>query len=276
MLINGVVQFLSLGVSFYRHNLNANRESLLDSILTIQQEYGDFFTGSRQFTSFKGHIFLTITENFRAGAGFGTLSGPAADSTPERDLFFRYEVEDNLMFAANYINTDAALILLSPYLIDTRLRSSYWGIDGYWQHKSGLRITSHFDYIQVNDNNEGNNFWFRIGRHFWDYMMAGYEYWYTNWGYDSPFYYSPSNYESHSLWIDAQLEESDEFNLFLGFKLGYIPSSDFVILAGEIRGDYQLLENLTLNGRLAAGSTARDNSTYKYFSTNWSIYWTIF
>ena len=272
----GVVQFMSLGISFYKHNLYANRESLLDSILTIQQESGDFFTGRREFTSFKGHIFLTITERFRAGAGFGTLSGPAGDSTPENDLFLRYENPDVFLFGANYINSDAALILYSPYLIDTRLRASYWGLDGYWQHKSGLRLSGHFDYIQVNDNNEGNNFWFRIGRHFWDYIMAGYEYWYANWGYDSPFYYSPSNFESHSLWIDGNLEESEEFNLFLGFKIGYIPASDFVLLAGELRGDYKLLENLTLNGRLTAGSTSRDNSTYKYFSASFSAYWTIF
>jgi tetratricopeptide (TPR) repeat protein len=272
----GVAQFLAIGASYFKHNLYGNRESLLDSILSIQQESGVFFTGRREFTSFKGHIFLTITDRFRAGAGFGTLNGPVGDSTPERDLFFRYENPDNFLFGANYINTDAALILYSPYLIDTRLRASFWGLDSYWQHKSGLRLSGHFDYIQVNDNNEGNNFWARIGRHFWDYIMAGYEYWYINWGYDSPYYYSPSNFESHSLWVDANLEERDYFNLFLGVKLGYIPANDFVLLTGELRGDYDLTERLTISGRLIAGSTSRDNTTYKYFSASFSAYWTIF
>jgi len=272
----GIAQFLAFGVSYSKHNLYANRESLLDSILTIQSENGDYFTGRRTFTSFKGHIYLTMTEKFRAGAGFGTLNGPNADSTPERDMFIRYENKDVFMIGANYLNTDAAIVLYSPYLIDTRMRASYWGIDGYYQHKSGLRLQSHFDYIQVNDGNEGNNFWIRIGKHFLDYFKAGYEYWFINWGYDSPYYYSPSNFESHSFWFEADLEDSEEFKLYLDGKMGYIPQSDFVLLQGGIRGDYNPFERLTITGRLGAGTTSRDNSTYKFFSASLSAYWTVF
>lgn len=272
----GFTEFLSFGVSYHRHTLSANRESLNDSLLTRQANTGVFFTGDRKFTTFKGHVFITLSRRFKFGGGFGSINSSDGLNEIDNDFFIHYEKKDLFSIAANYMRTDAAIVLYSPYLIDTRLTARFWGLDGYYQHKSGMKLSSHFDYIRVTDGNEGNNFWVRLGKYFYDYLSSGYEYSYSNWSYDSPSYYSPNNFESHSIWLDAELEDSKEFKLNIGGKIGYIPSSSFLILNGFISGVYRPDSRLIISGRLSAGSTAQNNSSYKSFSATLSAYWTIY
>lgn len=271
----GLVQWLALGMSFYKTHLNAKASSLNDSILTIQMENGDFFTGSRTFTTFKGHVFLTLTDHFRAGTAFGTINS-TGETLNESELYITYEQKDHFRLNGYYLNTDAAVVLYSPYLIDTRLSASLLSFDGYYQHKSGLRLSTNFQYISVSDDNAGNNLELRLGRYFYEYLRAGYEYFYRNWRYDSPYYYSPANYESHSLWFDADLEKSEEFDFYLGGQFGYIPADDFILLQGRANAVYRPMDNLILSGQISVGSTSRDRSSYKFVSGQISAYWTLF
>ncbi len=272
----GITEFLSAGVSFYKNTLSANRNGLSDSLLTRQANTGVFFTGNRTFTTFKGHVFITLSKRFRFGGGFGSINSSDGVNEIANDFFISYKRKDAFSIAANYMSTDAAVILYSPYLIDTRLMAKFWGIDGSYQHKSGMKIASHFDYIRVTDSNEGNNFWVRLGTYYYVYLSAGYEYAYSNWAYDSPSYYSPGNFESHSIWIDAELEDSKELKLNLGGKIGYIPSSSFLILNGFISGSFRPSSLLSITGKISGGSTAQNNSSYKSFSASLSAYWTIY
>jgi len=272
----GITEFLTAGVSFYRHTLSANRNSLSDSLLNRQANTGVAFTGNRTFTTFKGNVTVSLSKRFRFGGGFGSLNSSDGLNETDNDFFMHYENKGVFSIAANYMNTDAAIVLYSPYLIDTRMNAKFWGFDGYYQHASGLKFTSHFDYISVTDGNEGNNFWVRLGKYFYDNLIAGYEYYYSNWAYDSPAYYSPINYESHSIWIDAELEKSKELNLNFGGKIGYITSSSFLLFDGFISGNYRPYSRLLITGRLSAGSTEQYNSSYKSFSASLSAYWTIY
>ena len=272
----GFTGYLSFGVSYYRHTLSAVRSSLNDSLLTRQANTGVVFTGDRKFTTFKGHVFVTLSPRLRFGGGFGSINSSDGLNEIDNDFFIRYEKKDLFSIAANYMRTDAAIVLYSPYLIDTRLTARFWGLDGYFQHESGLKLSSHFDYIRVTDGDEGNNFWVRLGKYFYDYLSAGYEYSFSNWSFDSPSYYSPINYESHSIWMNASLEDSKKFKLNIGGKMGYITSDRFLILNGFIKGVYRPDNRLIITGRLAAGSTAQNNSSYKSFSATLSAYWTIY
>ena len=250
----GITNFLSAGVSFFRHTLSANRNSLNDSLLNRQANTGVTFTGNRTFTTFKGIVTVSLSKKFRFGGGFGSLNSSDGLNETDNDFFIHYEDKHVFSIAANYMNTDAAIVLYSPYLIDTRMMAKFWGLDGYYQHASGLKLTSHFDYIKVTDGNEGNNFWVRLGKYFYDNLSAGYEYYYSIWAYDSPAYYSPLSYESHSIWIDAELENGKEIKLNLGGKIGYITSDSFLILDGFISGNYRPYSRLLISGRLEASS----------------------
>ncbi len=268
----GVLEFLSLGVTFQRQSLSANESSLNEDIINTFN-----FTGDRTFTTFEGHIFLRFGDYVSTGVGLGVVNvAGSTTQTDQMDIFTRYEPNDNFFIQGSITNSDAALILYSPYLIDNRLSSRNYRIEGKLIHKSGLLLKSHFQYITVNDSNEGNDFMLRVGRNFEEHLLAGYEYLFTNYRFDSNLYYSPNNFESHSFWIDIPLEEKDELEVTIGGKLGYVPNDDFVVLAGNIDATVKIDKNLLLTGRTSIGSTTRDNSSYRFFSGQISIYWNIF
>ncbi len=268
----GVLEFLSIGVSFQRHFLSANESSLDEDVTSTY-----LFTGDRTFTTFQGHLFLRFGEYVSSGIGLGlvNVSGDTTQ-TEQMDIFVRYEPNDDFFIQGTVTNSDAALILYSPYLIDNRFSSRFYRVAGKFIHKSGFLVRSHFQYLTVNDSNEGNDFMLRIGRRFEEYILGGYEYLFTNYRFTSNLYYSPNNFESHSFWVDIPLEEKDELEVTIGGKLGYVPSNDFIVLGGNIEATVKIDENLLLSARTAVGSTTRDNASYRFFSGQLSLYWNIF
>ena len=116
----------------------------------------------------------------------------------------------------------------------------------------------------------------RIGKKWYEYLLGGYEYFYSNWKFDSPYYYSPNNFESHSIWAEATLEENSLLTVKLKSKLGFVPNNDFLILHGSINVTYKLFSRLTLSGHITAGSTSRDDNSYRSVSAEISAYWTIY
>jgi hypothetical protein len=149
-------------------------------------------------------------------------------------------------------------------------------IEGYYRHRDGLKLAGNFQYIAVDDGNEGNDFYFRIGRYFYKDLVIGYEYAFDNYKWKSPYYYSPRNFESHSIWLDNEIDRKENLRTTLGGKLGIIPQNRLIILAGYFEGEYSPYKNLLITGRIGIGSTSRDNSSYRYFSGQLSVYWTIF
>ncbi|MGD8779571.1 MAG: tetratricopeptide repeat protein [Ignavibacteria bacterium] len=268
----GVLEFLSIGVTFQRHFLTANEESLDEDVVSTYT-----FTGDRKFTIFEGHIFLRLGDYVSTGVGMGVVNvSGSTTQTQQMDIFARYEPSDNFFVQGTITNSDAALILYSPYLIDNRYTSRYYRVEGRLLHKSGFLVKSHFQYLTVNDSNEGNDFMLRVGRRFEEYLFAGYEYLFANYRFDSDLYYSPNNYESHSFWVDIPLEEKDELEVTIGGKVGYVPSNDFIILSGNIDATVKIDKNLLLTGRTAVGSTTRDDASYRFLSGQISLYWNIF
>jgi tetratricopeptide (TPR) repeat protein len=267
----GFTYWLTFGVSYYKTQMNANAASLDEDVLS-----NIIFTGDKTFTSFKGHLYFRFIDNVTIGTSFGQVNVDGFETRDESEAFINFEKKDTVALNFQYTNTDAALILYSPYLIDNRLFTTYYRIGGYLNHKTGFHFSGYFSYLTVTDGNEGNDLQLRIGRRFLPEVIAGYEYFYSNYKYDADLYYSPNNFESHSLFIDSWLEKKKNLEVKLGGKIGFVPSSDFLLLAGYLNVAYKVSERLNFEGRLNLGSTSRDNASYKYIQGQLSAYWTIY
>jgi hypothetical protein len=268
----GINNFLSAGVSFYRSLLRANAASLDQNIIdTIPN-----FRTDQRFTSFKVHVFIRLSRIINMGVGIGKSNSLSLLNRDEQDAFFKIERRDTFAVTLQYQNSDAALILYSPYLLSIRSMAQLYKIEGYYRHRDGLKLAGNFQYIAVDDGNEGNDFYFRIGRYFYKDLVIGYEYAFDNYKWKSPYYYSPRNFESHSIWLDNEIDRKENLRTTLGGKLGIIPQNRLIILAGYFEGEYSPYKNLLITGRIGIGSTSRDNSSYRYFSGQLSVYWTIF
>ncbi|MDH7605237.1 MAG: tetratricopeptide repeat protein [Melioribacter sp.] len=267
----GVTNFFTLGISFIHSQLKANAESLNQDIISSYN-----FIGQREFRTLKGHLLFRLSKDLNAGAGFGTTNAKGFLARNERDAFIRFEKKDTISMAFVYQNSDAALILYSPYLIDQRYYSSLYRLEGYYRHSNGLKLSGSFQYITVSDGNEGNDLMLRIGKYFYRDLSAGYEYYYTNYKLKKQNYYSPQNFESHCIWVDHDLENREELKIVLGGKVGIIPRNKFLALEGHTEFFYQPIKYLLISGKVGMGSTSRDESSYRYFSAQLSIYWNVF
>ncbi len=267
----GVTDFLSLGMSFFRSTMSAKKESLVDSIVTSIPN----FTGERRFTIFKWNIFLQLHKNMSMGIGLGTGNSEGALAREDRDVFVRFFKRDTVSVGLIYQYSDAALLLFSPYLLDTRYFASLYKIDGFFR-RGDLKISGNFQYIVVDDGNAGNDFNIRLGRYFYTDIAMGYEYAFSNYKYKTNFYYSPRNFESHSFWVENDLDKKDELRVSIGGKIGLIPQSTLIALEGHVDVEYKPISNLTISGKISIGNTSRDVSSYRYFSGQLSAYWTVF
>ncbi len=267
----GTTNFLTIGVSFSQSQLDANSESLNQDLISTFN-----FTGNREFRTLKGHLLFRILKNLNAGAGFGKTNVKGFKARNEKDAFIRYELKDTLSLSAVYQNSDGALILYSPYLIDQRLYASLYRIEGFYRHYNGLKLNGSFQYIYVSDGNEGNDLMMRIGKYFTNDLSAGYEYYYINYKLKMQNYYSPQNFESHCLWIDHDLQNKEELRIVLGGKVGIIPRNKFLALEGHVEFYYQPFRYFLISGKIGMGSTSRDEASYRYFSSQLSIYWNVY
>lgn len=285
----GVVDFLAFGVSFFKTYLRAERESLdsltIDRIESPLSEGGfnSYFSGERDITTFKGHIFIKFSKDLRLSIGSGQLNSNGEIIGIETEISADYEIPDTLKVNATYLNSDAAVVLYSPYLINLevnsnqdRLFATMFRLSGEYTLRKTWYFNSSFQYITVADNNEGNDFKLRVGKYFEKDLIAGYEYLYSNYKYvgdNAPFYYSPEDFNSHSLWADFIIEKNKNADIKLGGKIGYVPNSDFVQLEGHIDAFYKFAPNFQIQGSLGYGSTTRENSSYRYVSGGLSAYW---
>jgi len=277
----GVTDWLALGVSLYRTSLTSN-------------------VGSRYFNTFKGNIFLRLNEYISGGVGYGSVSSLGINPVTELEAFAEISKKDLYKIRGTYISTDAGIMLYSPSLVNiydinnNRFMSTLYRVDGEYQHKSGIKLTGYFQYIEADNisnfdanvftltsadpaygNNEGNTIMIRGGREFWTDLQAGYEYFYSNFRYISSFYYSPQGFESHSIWAEYILDKTEDYYLTVGGKLGYVPASSFIVRELYAKGEYKFLKNFIVFGRIGVGSTSRDDTSYNSVSGELSISWMI-
>lgn len=266
----GLTNFFSLGVSFTRSQLKAI-ESILDQDIISTYNY----IGNIRYNTFKVHGVIRLARDLNMGAGFGRSSARGYIFRDEKDAFIRFERRDTISVSLVYQSSDASLILYSPYLIDNRYYANLIRLEGYYKHRDGLKVSGSFQYVSVSDANEGNDLILRLGKYFYKDLAVGYEYYYTNYKYKASYYYSPTNFESHSIWVDNELERKKDLRVTLGGKLGIIPRNKILVLGAYLDVFYQASKSLLISGRIIAQSTSRDESSYRSFAAQLSAYWTL-
>lgn len=253
MFETGINNFLSIGISASRGRLDS--ASLKMNFYTV-----------------KGLLLSRFGRIFSAGLSAGKTFFENNEEEIVGSAYLKAE-EKNYNLALDYNSQDAAQVLYSPLLIYRRLRSDMVRLSGDYKSESGLLASGYFGYYFISDHNQGRNLQLRIGKRFSE-LAAGYEFYYLGFKDSTRLYYSPSDFESHSLWGEWFIVDNKKNEVKLGGKLGIIPENNFILREAFLSAKLLLAEHLTLQGRLNLGSTVRQNTGYSSASFNLAAYWT--
>jgi tetratricopeptide (TPR) repeat protein len=204
------------------------------------------------------------------------------------DAMVRYFIEEKFSAAFSFERNDARLILLSPLLVPYSMNTDIYRFNSSYNYKKTLYLSLFYNYLSVSDGNIGNYFQLRIGKRFFTFNslieeekqkgsgVIGYEYYFADYGFNSPYYFTPQNYISHSLWADFILENSEKLALKTGGKVGYLPVLDFIVSELYAEAVYKPFEYFYISGRISYANSYRYDTGYKALSAYLSLFWNIY
>ncbi|HCY76421.1 MAG TPA: hypothetical protein DHV28_10910 [Ignavibacteriales bacterium] len=250
----GVTNFLAIGFAGSRGELSSANNDL-------------------RFNQLKGSAYIRFNEIISASGSFGQTY--FLNNIKENIIEFSLLAQKkNIFNISTFLNfSDAAFILYSPFLVDARLNAYHLGINGEYKFKNNLLIKGKYSFMDVSNNNSGNQFSVRIGKLFEYDITAGYEYYFYSFDFITQLYWSPKNFESHSLWTDLNLYRDDVFEFNIGGKIGLIPQNDYVLSEFYASIKYQIIKNLLLQSQFFTGSSFRSNTGYRSNSIQVSLVW---
>lgn len=228
------------------------------------------------FNNITGRLLLRLNSVAQISINTGKTFFTGYSDLPFTEVKISISKINSYNITGFFISQDASLLLYSPFLLDRRFQSDIFGADGYYMLKGGMEIFGKYYFISLPDeNNKANNFTFRLGKSFEGGVKAGYEYYYYDFSEASSLYWSPDNFESHSLWGDLALYEGDEGKILIGGRIGLIPDSDFVLreFFGSI--SYQLTNGFSLQGKISGLNTSRDDQGYRSISFRINAFWSL-
>jgi tetratricopeptide (TPR) repeat protein len=253
----GVIKFLSIGASFARYNITSLAEQ-------------------RNLTSFMGHVMFSY-DNFYASAGLGQTKSLSSSQNNVFQIVTRYEKKNDFGLGLSYEKNDARVILYSPFLLNTNISAGLLRFTGNYFITPSFSLYGYYNYIKVSaDSNAGHDLRIRTDKSVDDIIHVGYEYNYINYSRISVLYYSPRNFQSHSIWADWNTYKDQKISLHIGGKLGYIPSYDFILR--EIYGEamYHPVQMFTISGRISNSGSIRFGTGYNFWAGYLSCYLSIF
>jgi Flp pilus assembly protein TadD len=250
----GVTNFLALGFAASRGQLSSADDDL-------------------RFNQIKGSAYVRFNNIFSGVGSFGQtyFVNDLQENIIEVSLTAQRKNIFNVTAFLNY--SDAAFILYSPFLVNTRLNAYYFGLNGEYKFKNNLVVSGKYSYIDVSDDNSGNQFVARLGKVFESDLTAGYEYYFYSFKSETQLYWSPKNFESHSIWADWILYKEDTFDFTIGGKIGLIPQNDFILSEFYASINYEIVKNLLFQTRFTTGSSFRSNTGYRSNSIQASLIW---
>lgn len=252
----GVTNFLTIGFSGFRGKLSSDNYSL-------------------RFNQLKGTGYIKFSEIFSGSASFGRtfFQNNFKENIIEAGLTAKKKKLFNISAFINY--SDAAFLLYSPFLVNSRLNTYLLGINAEYIFKNNLIVSGKYNYIDVSDDNSGNQFTARLGKIFNEEISGGYEYYFYSFDHLNSLYWSPKNFEAHSLWIDWILYEDESVNFSIGGKAGLIPQNDYILSDFYASFSYQLVNSLLFQARFNTASSFRSNTGYRANSIIGSLIWTL-
>jgi hypothetical protein len=231
---------------------------------------------SRQFTEFKGLASIFFSKFISLSGSYGVLNYTYELNRRIGDFTLRYQKPDEALVSFTYENNDARVVLFSPNILYSRFNIDIYRVNLAYLFKNEIKLLLNYNYYNIGDSNEGNDIQIRFGKKFLEYGMFGYEYYFSDFKFISPYYYSPQNFESHSLWTEWNWNFKNNMKLTVGGKIGYVPMLDFII--GDIFAEakYSPFLNLIISGRIAYSNSYRYDYSYKSFSALLTIFWGIY
>jgi len=225
-----------------------------------------------RFNQIKGSVYIKFNETFSGVGSFGQTYFVNNGKENIIELSLRAQKKSIFNFTALLNYSDAAFILYSPFLVNRRLNAYHFGLNGEYNFKNNLIVSGRYSYIDVSDDNSGNQFAARLGKVFESDITAGYEYYFYSFKNKTQLYWSPKNFESHSIWADWNLYNDDNFDFNIGSKIGLIPQNDFILSEFYASIEYQIIKNLLLQMRYSTGSSFRSNTGYRSNSIQASLF----
>lgn len=253
----GFVGFLNLGLVWNRTRLN-------NTVI-----YKDF-------TQLRGAATIFFSPYLSVGGTYGKMNTLGEPNYRVWDATLKFEKPNELLLSANFENTDARLFLYSPNMFYNRMTADVYRFNFAYNVKNLALIKAYYQYFELSDINKGNDFMLRLGKRFLNFGMFGYEYYFSDYAANSVYYYSPQDYDTHSLWAEYDYEYQKELKFKVGGKIGYAPDVDYII--SEIFGEavYNPFQNLIISARATYGNSFRYGSGYRSFSGSLTAYWNIF
>jgi len=231
---------------------------------------------NRNFTSLKATAAIFLSQNFTLSGSYGTLNTSGEVKRKVGDVAIRFEEQDYYSISLYYENNDARLLLYSPSLINIRFSSDLYRLSGTYTYRDAFKVAAHYSYYSLSDANYGNDFQFRLGRKFFPNAYLGYEYYFSDFAFVSPYYYSPQDFDSHSLWGEYFWQPELNLKIKLGGKIGYVTAADFIISEAFAELNYKPFNILMLNGRIGFSNSFRYDSSYKSLSAYITAYLSIY
>jgi tetratricopeptide (TPR) repeat protein len=207
--------------------------------------------------------------------GVGVTKFKNDQSTNIFEVSIKAVKEKKYNFSASFYSADAVQLLYSPSLVDVRLIANYTLLSGEYITDNTILLRADAAYISVSDNNSGNRVVLRIGKIFEDVIGVGYEYYYYNFKEQTLLYWSPNNFESHSIWADWDAIVETNFLLNLKGKVGLIPNENFIVREFYGNFNYKFTSNFMLQARIGFGSSVQFNQGYNSYSFGLTAYWTL-
>ncbi len=252
----GVTGFLSLGFSGAAGKLSSKELNV-------------------RFNQFKGTAYFKVSRFISGAASIGQNRFIDDKNSNLYELTLSANKKDVFNFTAfaNYL--DAVFLLYSPFLVNNRINVNHIGLMGSYKFKNKLLVSGKFQYFDLSDKNNGNQLQLRLGKEFESDLSAGYEYFYFDFKNSVSLYWSPKNFESHSLWADWNLYKDEEVSFTVGGKGGLIPENNYLLSEFYTEFDYLIIKSLMFRARFITGSSFRSGTGYRSNSISGTIIWSL-
>jgi tetratricopeptide (TPR) repeat protein len=252
----GITSFLMVGVEGFRTALSN------DSV-------------NQNINSIKVNMLIQLAKNLSFGIGFGNSIYQNSGNKTIANSFIRAEDAEKYSATLSINRQDAGEILFSPNLVSTRENVDNTRFIGYYLFDGGVKLSTDLNFLSLTDGNSGRKINLRLGKYFFPEILIGYEYENLNYLFHSAYYYSPQNYSSHSLFGDFDIYKSDNklSKITTGGKLGVISNSSYIIRQIYISFNWNPVQQFSLQGYMAYGSTYQSTVGYSSFSAYFSAYW---
>jgi tetratricopeptide (TPR) repeat protein len=250
----GLNQFLSLGIGGYGGVIE--NDSLHNNI-----------------SMFKGFLTGRLNKNISISSSAGVIRFASSINRFIGEIVFHANKNKAFDFSAGFYSMDAAQILYSPFLVEKRLIANMANINGNYYIKNNWKFSGDFSYFLISDKNKGNRLRLRLGKFISNSLIAGYEYYLYDFKDLQSYYWSPENFESHSIWSEWNISETDNLTAALNFKIGYLPAEKFILREFAGTAIYKFTTGFALQGTATFSTTIQSGKGYSSTSFGLFVYW---